>query len=458
MTLALDDTIAAIASAPGGSARGIVRLSGPGVPSALERVLTPDRAIDWRGGHFARAFAGAIVLGGGFASPLPCEVYYWPTARSYTGQPVAEIHTLGSPPLLEAALGAVCAAGARLAEPGEFTLRAFLAGKMDLPQAEAVLGVIDAADPHALNVALSQLAGGLSTPLGQLREQLLDLLAHLEVGFDFADEDLPLLERDALAGRLAAAEEAIGQLLRRMSSRRTSSELPRVVFVGLPNTGKSSLFNVLAGRDAAIVSDHPGTTRDYLHAEAEFHGQKCLLVDTAGIAADGLDSGRGPDAAAQAAATEQAQRADVRLLCLDASRPLHAWERRWIADKTAVSLVVWTKVDAAPTTEAGFPSVRTSSVTGEGIAELRTRIAEAILAVRWSDSALVPGTAERCHETLRLAAECLARARDALCADLGDELVAAEIRLALDELGRVIGAVYTEDLLDRVFSRFCVGK
>lgn len=458
MTLALDDTIAAIASAPGGSARGIVRLSGPSVASCLERLLVSSPAVAWRESRFAHAFQGAIMLGGWFASPLPCEVYYWPTARSYTGQPVAEIHTPGSPPVLEATLRAACAAGARLAEPGEFTLRAFLAGKMDLPQAEAVLGVIDAADPDTLAIALTQLAGGLSAPLGRLRDQLLELLAHLEVGFDFADEDLTFLDRDALAKQLAAIEESIDQLLRRMAGRRTSSELPRVVLLGLPNTGKSSLFNVLAGRAAAIVSDHPGTTRDYVHAEADFHGQKCLLVDTAGVATDGPDNLFGPDAAAQAAATEQARRADVRLLCLDASRPLHPWERQQLAAEAAAQIVVLTKADAAPLGQTPFPCVRTSSLTGEGIAELRIRIAEAILAARWSDSAMVPGTAERCHETLRLAGECLARARHALRTDLGDELVAAEIRLALDELGRVTGAVYTEDLLDRVFSRFCVGK
>lgn len=463
MTLALDDTIAAIASAPGGAARGIVRLSGPGVKSCLGRVLVALSRFDWDDCRFAHAFEATMALGRGFASLLPCEVYYWPTARSYTGQPVAEIHTLGSPPILEAVVRAVCRAGARLAEPGEFTLRAFLAGKMDLPQAEAVLGVVDAADPHALNAALEQLAGGFSTPLNRLRDQLLDLLAHLEVGFDFAEEDLPFLERSVLEERLAAAQASMDQLLDRMAHRRTAGELPRVVLVGLPNTGKSSLFNALAGHRAALVSDHPGTTRDHLELEVEFHGQECLLVDTAGVAADVLGSDCGPDAAAQAVAAEQARRADVRLLCLDASRPLHAWECQELAKPDAAGIVVWTKVDAAPADavqaeETSLSCIRTSSVTGEGIAELRLRISEAILAARWSEASIVPGTADRCHETLRLASECLGRARDALRSELGEEFVAAEIRFALDELGRVIGAVYTEDLLDRVFSRFCVGK
>jgi tRNA modification GTPase len=331
---------------------------------------------------------------------------------------------------------------------------------MDLPRAEAVLGVIDAADPRELEVALAQLAGGLSEPLGQLRDRLLDLLAHLEVGFDFADEDLPFIAQDALECQLAAAQETVGQLIRRMASRQESSSLPRVTLVGWPNTGKSSLFNVLAGRAAAIVSEHPGTTRDYLSAEADFGGQKCILVDTAGLAPDRDSEATGPDAAGRTAAAEQARRADVRLLCLDSSRPLNAWEREQLAEEAAHRVVVLTKVDAPQRIERGAVvwAEMTSSFTGEGIDALRRRIAEAVLSARWSASDVVPGTAARCRESLRLAAECVGRARHLLQANLGEELVAAEVRVALDELGRVVGAVYTEDLLDRVFSRFCVGK
>jgi tRNA modification GTPase len=458
MTLVLADTICAIASPPGGAARGILRLSGPEVRACLRRVLDADTTVDWEAFKAPSVFRGSLALVPPVNSRLPCDVYLWPTGRSYTGQPVAEIHTIGSRPLLEAGLRALCAAGARLAEPGEFTLRAFLAGKMDLTRAEAVLGVIDAADPGDLSVALEQLAGGFSEPLGQLRDRLLDLLAHLEVGFDFADEDLPFIAPDALDRQLAAALETVERLGRRMGSRRAASGLPRVVFVGWPNTGKSSLFNALAGRDAAIVSEHPGTTRDYLGAELDIHGRKCLLVDTAGIAADRIDEASGPEVASQAAASEQARRADVRLLCLDSSRPLNAWERGQLADETGPRVVILTKADATRRINPDVLALPTSIVTGEGIDELRERIAEAVAAARWSASAVVPGTAARCRDSLRLAAECLVRARNVLQAGLGEELVAAEIRLALDEIGRVAGTVYTEDILHRVFSRFCVGK
>jgi tRNA modification GTPase len=345
-----------------------------------------------------------------------------------------------------------------MAEPGEFTLRAFLAGKMDLTRAEAVLGVIDAADPHDLQVALAQLAGGLSEPLGQLRDRLANLLAHLEAGFDFADEDLPFISPKELDTHLAAALETIDHLARRTSSRQTSSDLPRVVFAGWPNTGKSSLFNALAGRAAAIVSEHPGTTRDYLIAEVDLNGQKCLLVDTAGITAPGDPTTAGPEAASQAAASEQVRRAEVRLVCFDSSRPLNAWEREQLTGRTDRTVVVLTKADAPRRIDPDVSATFTSSRTGEGIEQLRVRVAEAVLASRWTSSAVVPGTAARCQESLRIAAECLRRARSVLEAGSGEEIVAAEIRIALDEVGRIVGAVYTEDILDRIFSRFCVGK
>ena len=200
----LDDTIAAIASPPGGGARGIVRLSGPGLRACLEECFRPSPPAPLATLTRPTAVPGLCWLRG-LAAPLPGELFLWPGKRSYTGQPVAEIHTLGSPPLVEALLRTVCAAGARLAEPGEFTLRAFLAGRIDLTQAEAVLGVIDAADPGQLRAALVQLAGGLARPLHRLRDELLDLLADLEANLDFAEEDAPPLPPGQLLARLDAA-------------------------------------------------------------------------------------------------------------------------------------------------------------------------------------------------------------------------------------------------------------
>ncbi len=215
-------------------------------------------------------------------SPLPATLYVWPNARSYTRQPQAEVHTLGSPPLLQCVLRAVCQAGARPAEPGEFTLRAFLSGRLDLTQAEAVLGVIDARGDDQLRAALEQLAGGLAGPLGQLRDRLLDLLAHLEAGLDFVEEDIEFITARELDGQLLAAAGAVDRLAQQMASRDLAGELPVVALTGWPNTGKSSLFNALLGDCQALVSEVAGATRDYLTGELEWRGLRFQLVDTAG--------------------------------------------------------------------------------------------------------------------------------------------------------------------------------
>ena len=214
----LDETIVAVASPPGGAARGIVRLSGPSVRKCLEGCFRPDPAVDLSSLSAPTAVPGWLWLAG-FASAAPGSLYLWPGKRSYTGQPVAKVHTFGSPPLLEAVVRTACAGGAQPAEPGEFTFRAFLAGRIDLTQAEAVLGVIDAAGSAELDAALEQLAGGLADPLRRLRGDLLELLAHLEAGLDFADEDLPFITADDLLRQLDAAAAEVDRLVQKLASR-----------------------------------------------------------------------------------------------------------------------------------------------------------------------------------------------------------------------------------------------
>jgi tRNA modification GTPase len=468
-TCALDDTIAAIASAPGGGARGIVRLSGPAVVTCLADCFAADSDVDCSKVAAASMLSGRLRLEG-WASDLPCHVLLWPNGRSYTGQAVAEIHTIGSPPFLEATLRSVCRGGARLAEPGEFTLRAFLSGRIDLTQAEAVLGVIDAAGPEELDTALGQLAGGLARPLHRLREQLVELLAHVEAGFDFPEEDLPFITREELDRRLAESADAVERIATQLTTRNTSSPVLRAVLLGRPNAGKSSLFNALAGA-GALVSSQPGTTRDYLVAELDLDGLKCQLVDTAGVepTLESLAS------ATQSMTTHQARDAWLRLVCIDSTRPLDAWDHQQLTQGHQTQIVVFTKTDAAPVSlfprvaprnddgrgaeDEGaarpiFPAVRTSATTGEGLDGLLRALRQAAESASPPGLSAVAGTAARCGESLRLAAQCLAQAREVEA----EELAALEIRAALDELGTVVGAVYTEDLLHRVFSRFCVGK
>ena len=448
-----DDTIAAIASGAGGAARGIVRVSGTHVVDCLARCFTPTDSIDLRAIRRASVVPGSVTLAG-LTSKLPCELYLWPDARSYTREPCAELHTFGSPPLLEALVVAICAGGARPARPGEFTLRAFLAGRLDLTQAEAVLGVIDADHDAALRVALDQLAGGLGNRLRAVRDELLDLLAHLEAGLDFVEEDIEFISRAELDRQLSAAERLVADVAARMASRAESGEVPRVVIVGWPNVGKSSLFNALVGTSGAIVSPLSGTTRDYLSASIDLGGFACELIDTAGIETDVARDGI--SVAAQGATAEQRARADLRVLCLDASRAMNDWEQSELTSQPVeTSLIAWTKGDLAASSSPSVSRIVTSSNSGLGLGDLRRAIREALS--RTGES-VVASTAVRCRETLRSAASSLAHARAVVAAGGGEELAAAEIRVALDALGEVVGAVYTDDILDRIFSRFCIGK
>ncbi len=347
-----EDTIVAIASAAGGGARGILRLSGPSISELLRLHFTPVGGPPFITPRRPTCQEGNWRLPDGQA--LPVWVYCWPTSRSYTRQPTAEVHTVGSPPLLNRVLAQLCQHGARLAQPGEFTLRAFLAGRLDLTQAEAVLGVIDAHDQRQLAVALTQLAGGLSQDLVPLRDQLLNLLADIEAGLDFVDEDIQFIEGAEIEAMLHAVDKRLSELLQRMSDRTRSEWLPRIVLRGRPNVGKSTLWNALIKRDDALVSDVPGTTRDYLEATISVANQNCRLIDSAGMdetLASGIDQ------LAQGLANRVHVQADIVLLCLDATRSAEAWEWIELRDVSSNNLVVLNKCDRdADPFLSGLPS------------------------------------------------------------------------------------------------------
>lgn len=455
------DTIAAIASAPGGAARAIVRISGPDTVSVIQalcggQLVAVKRPATTRLTLRLKSASEAALF-------LPCQVLLWPGRRSYTRQPLAEIHLAGSPALVERVLSETVRCGARLARPGEYTLRAFLAGRVDLFQAEAVLGVIDAQEERAFKTALAQLAGGLSRPLCELRGMLLDLLADLEAGLDFADEDIEFVTPEQLLARLQAAEEQLQALAARLTSRAARDEPPRVVLAGLPNSGKSRLFNALSQSSTALVSATAGTTRDFLSVTVDFSDVTAQLIDTAGIEAA---APRSFAAAAQNFTSAQIERAELRLLCLDASRPEEPWETAQLARFRATeatqdnlsslpTILIATKSDLPSARQFSSETILTSAATGAGLAELQAAITARL---RQQPGEAVAGTATRCRAGIESASAALRRGGELAARRGGDELVAAEIRVALAEIGQLSGAVYTEDLLDRIFSRFCLGK
>jgi tRNA modification GTPase len=458
MHFQLDDTIGALASAAGGSGRGIIRVSGPAAVTSVDTLFEPVDERRWKSARFASAHAGALRLTA-VRPPLPVLLYLWPTGRSYTGQPVVEIHAPGSPPLLEAVLADLFARDVRPASAGEFTLRAFLAGRIDLVQAEAVLGVIDAADTQHLTAALRQLAGGVSGRIAQLRSRLMDLLADLEAGLDFVEEDIQFVSRDEVIRRITAAEAAIDELLAQCNSRMQSTGRVRIVLAGLPNAGKSTLFNELVGCDAALISRTAGTTRDYLRGTVDWQGLAVELIDTAGWEAESQRGGTAQ--VAQTLGQNQWQQADLILWC--SACDLGPSEQQLEADLLASLrrdgrplLFVRTKADLDV---AGCASgLAVSAVSRQGLDDLTAECVRTLSGPRGGSSDLIGTTAARCRESLAHSRQSLSRAHMTTECRMGDELLAVEIREAVDHLGRILGTVYTDDILDRIFSRFCIGK
>jgi tRNA modification GTPase len=454
-SLALDpsDTIAAIASAPGPAARSIVRLSGPNAIAIALIGFSPSSAARRFPRKSAHIRSGNLKVSG-LRPLLPVMMALWPGPRSYTGQDVAEIHLIGSAPLSGLVLSDCLTKGARSAEPGEFTLRAFLSGRLDLTQAEAVLGVIDAQDPAQLDNALRQLAGGLSGPITALRDRLLDLVAHLEANLDFTDEpDVGPVSRASLAKDLNDAAAQLSEIAAQLSERERPSGHPRVVLSGPPNAGKSRLFNALLGRDRAIVSPLAGTTRDYLSELCDCDGLAVLLIDTAGFdePADAVSRD------AQGLRADQAAQADLVVECCSVEAPL-ALARS--VEPSADRLRVLTKADLL--LDSGdrpgvTGEIHTSAVTGAGLSALRSAIARTLRGRESGDGSLLC-TGARCRGSITRASGALRSAAQIILESGGDELVAFDLRLAIDELGTVVGATVTDDILDRIFSRFCIGK
>jgi len=438
------DTIVAIATPLGRGGVGVVRLSGPAAAAIVATLAHRPAGFAARHATFTRLLDDQVV------------VTVFPGPHSYTGDDVAEISAHGSPVVLGAILRAAIDAGARLAEPGEFTLRAFLNGRIDLVQAEAVADLIDAVTPLQARAAFDQLEGTLTTTITAIETTLFDLVARLEASLDFPDEGYHFVEAEGAVVEMSALAARVEALLAQAGRGRLIREGAQVAIVGTPNVGKSSLFNALLNANRAIVTAIPGTTRDMLTERADVRGYAVSLVDTAGIreSADVVEH-EGIARARRAAAV-----ADLTVLVLDRSRPLSDDDRRLIDGGVDDDrIVVVNKIDLPPawTADPTWDACDVSVVTGTGIEAFVDRMAARLGAGDATrDPSLV--TNIRHITLLEKSRDALSRASAALAERTSEEFVLADLQDAAAQLQEITGRRTTDDLLQHIFKNFCIGK
>jgi tRNA modification GTPase len=458
------DTIVALSTATGVSPRAVVRMSGPrALACTAERFESIPAAVPWRDA-FTATRGRFRLLGEGVAFPV--VLYVMRAPRSYTREDVAEIHAPGSPALLDMVLDDLLAHSGdlvRLAQPGEFTRRAFLSGRIDLAQAEAVLSLVHARTESELAAAARSLGGEVTRTCALLAESITELRADVEAHLDFAEHDTNLVTPPELTARLRSLRRLADRQMAAGCSGRASSAAVEAVLFGPPNAGKSSLLNRLVGSERAVVHHTPGTTRDSVRDVVRVRGVRIGLADTAGVGRDV----RGPDARSQDQALALMSSCALLVLVVDGSVPLHPGLLELVASVPPSRLIcAISKCDLPPVLDpaslacAGRPyeTMRTSSVTGEGIAALRDALWRAVVEGRADASPAECLLNARQREAVRACAHQIAAAQDTVESGGGYELVAFHLQEAARSVGRVTGAVTSQDVLDRVFARFCIGK
>jgi tRNA modification GTPase len=453
--VAVADTIAAISTPPGRGGIGIVRLSGPEAVSIAAQLVSLRQPLE----HGRARLADVLDAADGQAERIDeALVTFFGAPNSYTAEDLVEIAAHGSPVVLELLLRRALTLGARLAEPGEFTQRAFLSGRIDLTQAEAVRDLIEAQTLTQARQAASQMGGALSRRVAPVKQSLVELIALLEAGIDFAEDDVDVTPEAEIARRIAELTPTLTALEASFARGRLVHDGLTLAIVGRPNAGKSSLFNRLVERERAIVTATPGTTRDTVSERISLEGIPLELVDTAGLhqgreEAEQLGIARSREALADAALV---------LVVLDATLPLNEEEHRLLeAVQGRPALVALNKCDLAeedsPGEEVGgVPALRTSALTGEGIPELRERI----LALATGGAASEPGmlTSLRHRQAIATALAALADAALANANAIPHEMILLDLYRALWALDSLTGQTTSDDILNLIFSTFCIGK
>jgi tRNA modification GTPase len=493
-----EDTIVAVSTAIGAGAIGIVRMSGPAAVSIAESVFRPGSGASLRPDETHRLLYGHVFDPRASEDVDEVLLAVMRAPRSYTREDIVEIHCHGGVAAQRAVLRLLVHLGARLAEPGEFTRRAFLNGRIDLAQAESVAAIVAARSSGALRASVRQLEGGLSERLRAVRRTLLGLLAQIEATVDFSDEDVEALEWEGLADGLLTARGDLERLLRTAFVGRALEQGVRTAIVGKPNVGKSSLLNALLMKDRAIVSDVPGTTRDTVEELMEIDGIPIHLVDTAGIRSGGDHIERqGVERSVRAM-----EQADLVLAVIDISKPWDVIDRDLVSGLCrGRSIVVCNKIDlvedgderlralgeylaretgdevaestdeaadgggakstsgAKPTANAAESTIcAVSALTGEGLDDLRSMIQDVISGGEGFHLEEPVLASERQRSLVGAAFDSTGAALEATLHASDEELICEDIREAVVALGRITGEELTQDLLDEIFSRFCLGK
>ncbi|MFI5333665.1 MAG: tRNA uridine-5-carboxymethylaminomethyl(34) synthesis GTPase MnmE [Chlamydiales bacterium] len=447
----LDETIAAVATPPGEGGVAIIRISGKDAISVGDRVFSgPVKEYKSHTAHVGKvvdeqgAFIDEVLL-------LPMH-----SPRSYTGEDTIEIHCHGGSLITRKVLETVLRAGARLAEPGEFTYKAFMHGKLDLAQAEAVQELISARSELALHFAEQQLHGVLSKEIAAFQKELVDIAAILEAWVDFPEEGLEFASQEDILATLTQIQTRIGKLSRSFHEGKKLHQGFSLSLIGPPNAGKSSLMNALLKKERAIVTEIPGTTRDLLEEELSLGALNFRLIDTAGIRATEERIEREGIARSKAALED----ADLVLLVFDATRGIEDPELLAQARKKK-AILIWNKIDLlsnGPSRVDGITTISVSAKERTGLEELKNAIEQLI----WQNGAPskeeVLITSMRQRQALLEAEEALAQLIQGLQGGVSPEFLSSEMRRALSALGTIIGTNITEDILSAIFSKFCVGK